>query len=408
MPTSTYRVADFLKAARKLGVRASIGSEEHQALADYTPGETLALDFRNLEASTARIRDFAEHYPIAAILSLDDQAALLAAHASRSLHLPGNPVEAARAVGNKFLFRERCAGAGILTPPFVCHSIDEPPEEIASRASYPCVLKPLSLAGSRGVIRADTGSEFVAAFGRLAKILRSPAVRRRCPDTAGSILVEAFIPGREFAVDGILSGGKFRPLAIFDKPDPMAGPFFEETIYITPARLSVPERDRLLACLHACVAAIDLREGPVHAEFRMNDQGVWPIDMAARSIGGLCSRSLSFGEETSLEEVILMAATAQEQEELKPKEGASGVMMIPIPGTGILQEVRGVEKALKVEGIHQIQMTVHPGQQILPLPEGNHYLGFLFARGEAPPEVEESLRKAHRLLEFVILPEGKE
>src|SRR5207249_1359036 len=259
---------------------------------------------------------------------------------------------------------------------------------------------------SRGVIRANDAREFVAAFRRIAAILES--VEAPLPDEARqALLVEEFIPGREVALEGLLIGGTLHVLAIFDKPDPLDGPFFEETIYVTPSRLSEPAQAAVRDCTAEAAKALGLSEGPVHAELRLNrdergrDTAIM-IELAARSIGGLCSRTLSFGTGMSLEEIILRHALDWPIASLELGRSAAGVMMIPIPRGGILERVDGIEDALAVPGIEDVNISMHAGQRIVPLPEGSAYLGFIFSRAGTPAEAEASLRRAHVALNFTI------
>jgi biotin carboxylase len=298
--------------------------------------------------------------------------------------------------------REVLAEAGLPSPPFHRVFLEENPEDAARRVAYPCVLKPLFLAGSRGVIRVDSPAQFVAAFHRIAAILRRPEVAIQGGPLARQILVEGYIPGDEVALEGLLVNGRLKVLALFDKPDPLEGPFFEETIYVTPSRLPAAIQEKVAAGTTQAVKAVGLNAGPVHAELRLNERGEWIIEIAPRSIGGLCSRALRFGEGVSLEEVILRHALGHEVESLKREKRAAGVMMIPIPHAGILREVRGKEEAEEVPGIEEIRLTMPVGQELIPLPEGARYLGFILARGETPDDVEASLREAHRRLKFII------
>ncbi len=402
MSTQTYRASPYLKAAGKLGVEATVGSEKRQALEDYTPGKTLTVDFTDPAGAVERIVRFAETHPLAAVLAVDDQGVEPAARAAEALGLPHHPPETARAMGSKHRIRQILSAAGLPSPPFVCLAVDGEPDPPVHRVPYPCVLKPLHLAASRGVIRADNDREFRAAFRRIAGILQDPEVRRRNREEADSILVEGFIPGTEVALEGLLCDGELKPLAIFDKPDPLDGPHFEETIYVTPSALPAAAQEEIAACARRSAAALGLRQGPFHGEFRLNPDGVWPIDLAARSIGGNCSGSLRFRGDRKLEEIILRHALGMELANLELEPGASGVMMIPIPAAGTLVEVVGLWKAQKVAGISDVQITLNPGQKVVPLPEGNRYLGFLFARGETPGEVVEALREAHRQLRIEI------
>jgi biotin carboxylase len=296
----------------------------------------------------------------------------------------------------------RClAGAGVPVPRFRLVSLADDPAIRAVEVDYPCVLKPLALSASRGVIRANDAREFVAAFRRIAAILES--VEAPLPDEARrALLVEEFVPGREVALEGLLIGGTLHVLAIFDKPDPLDGPFFEETIYVTPSRLTEPVQAAVAAVARDACSALGLTEGPIHAELRVNERGPFVLEIAARSIGGLCSRTLTFGTGLSLEELILCHALGRPLESLEREPRAAGVMMIPIPRAGRLAAVHGTDEAAAIDGIEEVAITMHPGQDVVPLPEGWQYLGFIFARAETPAAVERALRHAHARLHFAI------
>ena len=407
MTTTTYRASAFLEAARRLAVPVVVGSDRDQVLAVANPGGHLTLDFLAPEEASRAIVEFSRRYPIRAVVSADDDGAILGAMAAAALELPHNSVDSVAAARSKHRMRDVLGAAGAPSPRFAVFSIDDDPRDIAGRVSFPCVVKPLFLAASRGVIRANDPVEFVAAFHRLAAILRRPEVAAQGGPLARQVLVETYIPGVEVAVEGLLSKGKLRVLAIFDKPDPLEGPFFEETIYVTPSRLPASVQQSIVACTAQAVAALGLERGPIHAELRVNDQGPWILEIAPRSIGGLCSRALRFGEGISLEELILRHAMGLEVDSIIRERRAAGVMMIPIPQAGILREVRGQEEAQRVEGIEEIRLTIPVGTEVIPLPEGSRYLGFIFARAETPERVEAALREAHRRLEFIITPPCK-
>ena len=407
MTTTTYRASAFLEAGRRLAVPVVVGSDRDQVLAGANPGGHLTLDFLAPEEASRAIVEFARRYPIRAVVSADDDGAILGAMAAAALELPHNSVDAVAAARSKHRMREVLAAAGAPSPRFAVFSIDDDPWDVAGRVSFPCVVKPLFLSASRGVIRANDPVEFAAAFHRLAAILRRPEVAAQGGPLARQVLVETYIPGVEVAVEGLLSRGQFRVLAIFDKPDPLEGPFFEETFYVTPSRLAASVQQSIVACTAQAVAALGLEHGPIHAELRVNDQGPWILEIAPRSIGGLCSRALRFGEDISLEELILRHAMGLEVDSLVRERQAAGVMMIPIPRAGVLREVRGQEEARTVPGVEEIRLTVPVGQPVVPLPEGSRYLGFIFARDDTPDRVEAALREAHRRLEFIITPPCK-
>ena len=404
LPTRTYRAHDFMEAAHRLGLEVTVGSERRQAFASLFPGGHLQLDFLRPRQAVRAIAAFARSYPLDAVVAVDDDGTLLAAAAAKALKLPHNPVTAVAATRNKHRLRRKVAAAGLPSPRFERLSVEDDPIRAAPRMPFPCVLKPLHLAASRGVMRADDADQFVAAFERLAAILRTPDVVQRGGRLARHVLVEAFIPGTEVALEGLLVGGELVVLAVFDKPDPLDGPFFEETLYVTPSRLPDAALADIAAQTAKAAAAIGLREGPVHAEWRVNEHGAWLIDVAARSIGGLCSRILQFGAGMSLEELLLMQAVGADVAAYERESAAAGVMMLPIPRRGVLRAVDGQEAARRVPGITGLMITIALGQEVVPLPEGVQYLGFLFARGDTPEEVEASLRRGHQCLSFTIEP----
>ncbi len=327
--------------------------------------------------------------------------------AAEALDLPAHTVEGARATRSKYELRKLLDEEGLPSPAFRLAAAEEGPAPIARTVSFPCVLKPTFLAASQGVIRANNEDEFAAAWRRVGAILSDPDAKARGGPEAGMILVEDYLPGAEAALEGLVAGGALHVLAIFDKPDPMEGPYFEETIYVTPSRLPEKTQVEIVRTAERAARAIGLRDGPVHAEFRINEGGIWVLDVASRSIGGKCSGALEFGGGASLEELILSRALGLEPPNLQREDRASGVMMIPIPGRGILRGVEGKDEALAVPGVTGIDISIHTGGRVVPLPEGNRYLGFIFAKGDTPEAVEPALRDAHARLHFRIEPEDE-
>jgi biotin carboxylase len=403
IPSRSYRAPDFMEAAAKLGVEVVVGSDVRSPAEELGDGRMVGLDFANPEVGAGEIERFAERHPLDTIVAVDDGGALVAARAARRLELPYNSVASVEATRNKALLRERIAGAGIASPEYrVVGTLDDA-REVAASLTYPVVMKPLALSASKGVIRADDADEFVAGFGRVRGILTSPEALQECgSELADRVLIEGYIPGVEVSLEAVLDGGKLRVLAIFDKPDPLEGPYFEETIYVTPSRLAEDDQARIIETTEQACRALGLEDGPVHAELRLNSEGVYPVDIAARSIGGLCSRTLSFGTGMSLEELLLRHAIGAEVPSYERQESAAGVMMIPIPAAGTLRGVTGLAEAEAVPLIESVTISMHIGSEFTPLPEGSEYPGFIFARGETPEAVEAALRESHALLEFEI------
>ena len=405
--TRTYRAAAFLRAAERAQVPVIIATDQPLAWrTDHPPG-LVALDFGHPEIASDGLAG-SPHADVQAVLSAEDEGVIIAAALSARLNLTHNSTEAVRLTRDKALFRQRLEDAGLgINPRFWVFSLDTDPEEAAGRVEYPCVIKPRSLAGSRGVIRADDPAQFVSAFRRTARIIRSVAPAE--PDDASTtLLVEGYLPGSEHALEGLLHAGRLQLLALFDKPDPLEGPFFEETIYVTPSRLGTATQHRIETSVQQAVAALGLTHGPLHAEVRVEAERVWILEIAARSIGGLCSRALRFEGGCSLEEILLLHASGRPLPDLRLEPPASGVMMIPIPGAGTLRQVAGVEAAAAVPGITDVVIELRPGETTVPLPEGGAYLGFLFAEGATPETVEAALRQAHACLSIEVSPVSAE
>jgi biotin carboxylase len=399
-PTRTYRAEAFVAAARRLPVDLSIASEEPSALSHLHPESLPAFDFADLEASVSFVREFVRSHPIHAVVAVDDQATLAAAAIGQALGLATNAPDAVYAASNKFRMRERLRAAGVPGPPFRRVPLDADATAVARELEYPVVVKPLMMAASRGVIRADDPASFVAAFSRVARIVTAAGAT---DEEAGSyLLVEGYVPGWEVAVEGLLLDGRLHALAVFDKPDPLEGPYFPETLYVTPSRLGETERRAVLETTVRTVEALGLRHGPVHVELRGDGARATIIEIAARSIGGLCSRVLRFEGGVALEDLILRHALGLVARVPSPETASSGVMMMQAPASGVFREALGLEAARAVAGVDEVIISAHPGRRVDALPEGFLYLGFIFARGDTPQEVEDALRSSFQRIELVM------
>ncbi|MDX1413094.1 MAG: ATP-grasp domain-containing protein [Candidatus Promineifilaceae bacterium] len=397
--TRSYRGPAFLAAARKLNIEIIQGIDMPQELATHWV-DGLAIDFSRREESVQKIVAFAQDTALDGILAVDDSGTILAALASEALNLPHNAISAAEASSNKYIMRQLLSDAQLQIPAFQIHTTAENLAEIAQQISFPCVVKPLNLNGSRGVIRANSEQELLAAIKRCALLLSSLFG----DDEAVPFLIETYIPGIEIALEGLMVDGRLRVLALYDKPDPLEGPFFEETIYVTPSRLPAATQSAIMNCAGKAARALGLVTGPIHAELRINEQGSWIIEIAGRSIGGLCSETLLFGINTSLEELILRQLCSLELNGIEQVKDARGVMMIPIPNAGLLRGVDGIEKAESIAYIERVEITAPINNPLQPVPEGDGYLGFIFATAQTPQEVENALREAHTKLDFHIDP----
>ncbi len=432
--TTGYQTRSFVEAAEKLGLGVVFGTDRCHVLEDPWRDGALPLRFENPEDSARQVVEYARTNPVHAVVALGDRPVPTAARACQALGLLFHPPEAADACRDKSLARERLRAAGLKVPAFARFPLDADPGALLAFASapagtgFPCVLKPLALSASRGVIRANDAAEFIGAFNRIRDLLRTPEVQVMREKTSDFIQVESYVEGEEIAVEGLMDRGRLRVLAIFDKPDPLVGPFFEETIYVTPSRLAPQVQTEVTDTLEEAVRALGLFHGPLHAELRINadglpaQAGIWILEIAARAIGGLCSRALRFdfahrpervegrftrgaaGDHMSLEELLIRLALGEDVGGVRRENAAAGVMMIPVPQAGIFQAVDGVEQALETPGVEEVRITAKPNESLTPLPEGSSYPGFIFARGATPQFIEQALRRAYEKLRFVIAP----
>jgi hypothetical protein len=402
-----YQTRSFEEAALKLGVQLVYVTDRCHQLEDPWGDRAIAVHFENPEVATYTVMEAVRGENVDGILALGDRPAAAAAYAARGLGLRYNHPAAVEACRNKLRMREVFRDTGLRVPWFRDLPINPAPEPALLGIQFPCVLKPLSLSASQGVVRANNREEFLAAAARIRRLLESPEIRSTREPNLDRIIVEGYIPGREVAVEGLLTDGNLRVLAIFDKPDPLEGPYFEESIYVTPSRHPESEQRAIEQCARDAARALGLSHGPIHAEFRINEDEIWPLEIAPRPIGGLCARALRFvssSEEKAvgLEELLLRHALELPGTDWPRESLSSGVMMIPVPKSGVLESVAGEEAARAVPGISDLLMTARLRDYIAAWPEGSSYLGFLFARGNRPEEVEQAIRQAHEKLAFTI------
>jgi biotin carboxylase len=404
--TTGYQIRSFGEAAGRLGVELVLASDRCDHLDDPWRDGAIPVRFHDRAASVSAVRSALADRPVRGVLAVGDRPAVLAAVVATSMGLPGNTPEAAERSRNKLLTRQAFSKARLPVPRFSVVPPGTSPARHAAHASYPAVVKPLALSGSRGVIRVDDAAGCMAAVERVRLLLQSPDVSEERDAAHGSILIESFVPGREKAIEGILSDGCLQTLAVFDKPDPLDGPFFEETIYVTPSCEKPAVVEAVSGAIGTAARALGLRHGAIHAECRVNEEGVFVLEVAPRPIGGQCAQVLRFvvGEapEASLEEVLLRQALGEDVRHVTREAAAAGVMMIPIPRRGVFRGVSGVEEARAVAGIEDVRITAKTDAVLVPLPEGRSYLGFIFARTPEPAAAVAALRAAHAHLQFRI------
>ena len=407
--TTGYQVRSFGKAARRLGIELVFATDRCHVLDDPWRDRAIPIRFHDEDSAVRVITDAAADRPFDGVLAVGDRPAVIAALAADALRLRGNPPDAVRVAGNKLRTRVRLREAGLPAPWFCSVPRDVASAGVLGQAvTFPCVVKPLAMAASRGVMRANTPDELEAAVTRVRDLLRLPEVQALRDPANRALLVEAYIPGREVALEGVLTGGELQVLAVFDKPGALEGPFFEETIYVTSPGHVDTDLQQVGQAVRRAVEALGLTDGPIHAECRLNEKGVFVLEVAARPIGGLCAKTLRFSSpadaSATLESVLLRHAVGQPVSAYRREERASGVMMIPIPTDGRYKQVAGLDEAVAVDNVEEIIITAKRDQRIQPLPDGGSYLGFIFARADRPDEVVEALHAAHERLRFDIEP----
>lgn len=399
-PHGSYRTLPFISAADRMGIHALIASEgKHSIVSAYARG--IHIDFSDTDAAQAELEHAARKHNIVGVIGTDDATTELAARLAQSLRLPHNEPAAVRIARRKDKARACLSAQGVAVPDYWRLDLEQPIDSQLGAFTYPVVVKPIALSASRGVIRADNPTELLSAIERVRQLLQS--ITDLEADARRYLLIEAYIPGEEIAVEAMLVRGQLHILTVFDKPDPLEGPYFEETYYITPTRLSAAQQAEIGRVLQQACVAYGLQEGPVHAECRVNAQGVFILEVAARTIGGMCGRLLRFGTGYTLEELVLAHAMARPLS-LNSEQGAAGVLMIPIPQAGLLKRVEGLLAAQRVPFVEDIDIQVREGHELVPLPEGSSYLGFIFSRAPTAQQAEQALREAHACLNFVIAP----
>ncbi|HEY5734566.1 MAG TPA: ATP-grasp domain-containing protein [Gammaproteobacteria bacterium] len=394
---NSYRIAPYIKAAKEMGLEVLIASRgEHSLINEVYEGLHIDLDDQDSAFESMMLE--ANRKPFAGVLGSDDSTVELAARVAQSLNLPHNDPKAAQASRRKDIARAHLALAGCPVPGHCLLDLHMPIEDQIVGIPFPCVLKPLHLSASRGVIRANNTDELINACERIRAIIAGYGDEFE----RSNILIERYIDGTEVAYEGFLHDGRLSTLAIFDKPDPLIGPFFEETIYVTPSRLSPQAQALIRQRVQEACDAYGLTTGPVHAELRVNDE-IWILEVASRTIGGDCGRTLDSGNGLDLEMLTIALAIGRPVSP-EPMRAARGVMMIPVPEAGLLRRVEGLSTAKKTRHITAIDIVIPDGHELIPLPEGNQYPGYIFAEADDPETVVDALRKAHQQLKFVVAP----
>ncbi len=401
IPSASYRSNAFMNAADKLDLKILVVTDNSQVFSDQFPDNIITMNFDHWTEKLDEISEWSDRFNLKAVIGVDEESILLAAIFSQYLGIEHNSIESVMRTKNKLLMRFELKKARMNCPWFRSFSIEKLPDDIIEEINFPCVIKPTFLSASQGVLRVNNEQEFKEGFQILTDLLSQKKIKKRGGEEANYIMVEEYIPGNEVSIEGIVSQGKLKILAIFDKPEPLEGPTFEETIFVTPTALSEAMQSSLYETAQQAMETLGIVKGPVHIEVRINSNGNYILECASRSIGGMCSKILEFQGGMSLEELILRSSLGRNIEKSNLSDTAKGVMMMPINNSGKLKEMRGVEEAISVDGITDLQITIKPGEMLDPLPKGDRYLGFLFAEGKNQEMVIKDLKNAWSKIEVV-------
>jgi len=397
-PSGSYRIAAYTRAAHELGMPILVVSNSaHSLVSQVASGIT--VDFSRPEQAYAEIVAAIGDLQVACVLATDDSCVALCSRIAAFLGLRQNSTDAALLTQRKDLARDALSAAGCNTPAYQRIEIASA-SPAGLTVDYPLVLKPLGLSASRGVIRANNDAEYMTAVARIDAILEATGQQGILRE---QILLESYIDGAEYAIEGFMVDGQFRLLTIFDKPEPLTGPYFEETYYLTPSLLETRQKSALIEEVARCCAAYGLAQGPVHAEARLSTSGPVLLELAARTIGGQCGQLIEFSLQCKLEELVIQGMCGLTPATAAVAESA-GVLMIPITDSGILKRVEGLTAALQTEHVRDIEIHINPGYELIPLPEGASYLGFIFAQAPDYQQTYTALKSAYSKLRFVTQP----
>lgn len=397
-PAKSYRISPYLKAALALNLKTLIVSNSRYSLVSEI-AQGVTVDFNNQKQAEGIIFESIRGLDIKCVLATDDSCVSLSNQIAKKLNLAHNQSSATLLTQRKDLARKAAQIFGCNTPNYQVLELQHF-KQYSSLVNYPVVVKPLSLSASKGVIRANNEHQFAAACKTIEVILDRSNVFGY---ERNHILVEGYLDGPEFAIDGILINGSFHLLAIFDKPEPLIGPYFEETYYLTPSQLAHVEQLALIEEVSRCCEAYGLTQGPIHAEARITENGIFLIELAARTIGGQCGQLIEFSLQQKLEEIVIQGLCG-EKPNLPKSRLCAGVLMIPVKKSGILKRVEGLTAAMQINFVVDIEIHIQVGYALIPLPEGSSYLGFIFAQAPTFEETFDALKKAHQMLNFVTHP----
>ena len=385
IPENSYKSNDFVVAAEKLGIDFLIITDSEQVSSKFS--DTVIINKFDAELNKNNLKKLKD---VTHVLPVDHSALKFSGYLVDLLEVKGNKLESINLSMNKYESRKIFNSLlDIKVNNEIIKNIDDVNTFINKNGTS--VLKPIYGTASKSVLKINNVEKNKEQIEKLMQ---------DCFDQ--DLVIEEYIDGKEYALEGTIINSELKKIVIFDKPVEYKHPYFEESIYITPSELSSEAEKRVVSIVDKACKKIGLEDGPVHVEFKINENQIFIIEINPRMIGGLCSRCLSFGLfKVSLEEIILHAFMNNELKNIELLNNYVGVLMIPTPKSGKFISINK-EELEKIPNISNVEITVPEGSDLLEPPYGDKYLGFAFSQGIDKKTVNESLLTAMNLANPII------
>ncbi len=385
IPENSYKSNDFVVAAEKLGIDFLIITDSEQVSSKFS--DTVIINKFDAELNKNNLKKLKD---VTHVLPVDHSALKFSGYLVDLLEVKGNKLESINLSMNKYESRKIFNSLlDIKVNNEIIKNIDDVNTFINKNGTS--VLKPIYGTASKSVLKINNVEKNKEQIEKLMQ---------DCFDQ--DLVIEEYIDGKEYALEGTIINSELKKIVIFDKPVEYKHPYFEESIYITPSELSSEAEKRVVSIVDKACKKIGLEDGPVHVEFKINENQIFIIEINPRMIGGLCSRCLSFGLfKVSLEEIILHAFMNNELKNIELLNNYVGVLMIPTPKSGKFISINK-EELENIPNISNVEITVPEGSDLLEPPYGDKYLGFAFSQGIDKKTVNESLLTAMNLANPII------
>ena len=385
IPENSYKSNDFVTSAEKLDLDFLVITDSQQVSGQFSDTVIIHSFDEELENDVKEKLQDVTH-----ILPVDHSALKFSAYLVDLLKAKGNNTKSINTAMNKFESRKIFNSISeIKIQNAIVKKIED--IEIFINENGTSVLKPIYGTASKSVIKVESFQENKAEVEKLMQ---------DCSDQ--DLIIEEFVDGSEYALEGNLINSELNKIVIFDKPINYKEPYFEESIYIAPTEIPDKTQKEIVNLIGKACKKLGLENGPVHVEFKIHNKEIFIIEINPRMIGGLCSRCLSFGLfKTSLEEIALHAFLNNELKSIDLLSNFVGVLMIPTPISGKFISINKNELE-SIPNVSGVEITVSENSNLLEPPFGDKYLGFVFSQGDSKEKVMESLTLALDLANPII------